>query len=465
MGPIESLVADVGAFNWLWGYFIPLGMLMLLWGSLSPQRARRVTPIAAMSVALATLGYWAVGFALHLGGAYAVTQDAALQGLQRMFPIVPNDANWGIVGLAGFFLAGEQMSSAVFALFLAYLPLMATAVLLVTLALAQTRRWIMVTAGALTGTVIVPVAACWSWGSGWLAHLGQTLGLARGFVDFGGASLILWLPGMIALPILLLQPRADHGASPPPPPNHAPLVANVGALLLGIGWLGWGLSHPFHVSGAILDWHRTAVNVLLGMGGAVITAQLYAWLALGAPEAPLASQGLAAGWGAVLACAPFVLPWAAVIIGLLAGLIFPLLHYAIRAAARIHDAGPTIALAVTSGPLGLLSVGILADGRWGQGWNRMGLTPEGMVTGPGIAGIFVTGSAQQLTAQVVGLVAFGVWGLLWGVVLGVIASPDWLGRIARVHRKALESSSTEDTSIPDPGSGASLEDDTPQEEA
>ncbi|MGC9469029.1 MAG: hypothetical protein ACP5HS_10595 [Anaerolineae bacterium] len=445
MGPNAPLPLDPMAFNWLWGYFMPIGLLLLIWGGLSPEKARRVTPIAATAVALTVLGYWAIGFALHMGGAYPVTQDPALEGLNRMFPIVPGDPGWGISGLSGFFLSGQTANSRVFDLFLAYLPLMASAVLLVTLALAQTRRWIMVTAGLLAATVVVPVAACWMWGSGWLAHLGETLGLGHGFVDFGGSTLILWLPGMMVVPILLLQHREPPSTPPEPPETYAPLMANVGALLLGIGWLGWELSGPFHASGAVLDWQHIAINVLLGMAGATVTSQLYAWLMLGKPEALLASQGLTAGWGAVLASAAFVPYWAALSIGLLAGLLLPLVHYGVRVWLRIQDAAGAVALAFVSGPLGLLSIGILANGQWGQGWNRMGLSPDGSVSGPGVSGLFVSGGAQQLVAQVTALVSIGAWGLLWGGILGLIASPRLLGRWS--PRRALRGKTEEPTLV------------------
>jgi ammonium transporter, Amt family len=430
MDPNLSLYLSPGAYNWLWGYFIPIGLLMLVWAGLSPRKARQVTGMVTTAITLSILGYWAVGFAFHMGGAFPVTQDPALQGLNQMLPLVRGDPGWGILGLSGFFLSSESLTPTAFGLFLAYLPLITTSVLLVTLALAHTRRGVMVAAGLLTGTVIVPVAACWMWGSGWLSHLGMTLELGYGFVDFGGSGLLLWLPGMIVLPILLLQPRS--AASPDrlaPPRTYAPLMANVGALLLGLGWLGWQLSGPFHVAGAVLDWQRTAINVLLGMAGAALTSQFYAWLMLGTPEALLASQGLGAGWGAVLACAPFVPPWAAVSVGAVSGLLFPLVHYALSTGLRIRDAGAAVAMGLTSGPVGLLAVAVLADGRWGQGWNGVGVPAEGRTLGPGVAGLFVGAGEGQLWAQLTGLVALGVWGLLWGTVLGFLANP---GRIKHV---------------------------------
>ena len=414
--------SDGMTLNWLWGYLLPVGLLLLTWGGLPPYKARRVTPLAALALALAVLGYWAAGFAFQLGGAQAVNpDDPSLSGLNLLLPLVPRDAGWGFVGLSGFFLAGSEITPTVLSLFLAYLPLMASAVLLVVLALADARRWVIVAAGALAGTVVFPIAACWMWGSGWLAHLGNTLSLGHGFVDFGGSALVLWLPGMMALGILILQPRQPAGDPPSPPPAYFPLLANVGVLLMGIGWTGWTLSNPFHTSGATWYWSRAAVSMMLGMAGATVTSQLYAWLVTGKLESLLAARGLAAGWGAALAAAPFLPPWAALAGGLLTGLLFPFLLYLVEALLRLRDAAATVALGFVGGLWGLLGVGLFADGLSGQGWN--GADSDG-----GVIGLLFGGGTAQLTAQLIGVVALGVWGLLWGVILGFIANPHFLRR-------------------------------------
>ena len=425
--------SDGMTLNWLWGYLLPLGLLLLVWGGLPPYKARRVTPLAALALALAVLGYWAVGFAFQLGGAQAVNpDDPALSGLNLLLPLVPRDAGWGFVGLSGFFLAGNEITPTVLALFLAYLPLMAAAVLLVVLALADARRWVMVVAGTLAGTVVFPIAACWMWGSGWLAHLGDTLALGHGFVDFGGSALVLWLPGTMALGILIFQARQPAGAPPAPPPAYFPLLANVGVLFVGIGWIGWTLSQPFHTFGATWYWSRAAVSMVLGMAGATITSQLYAWLVTGELESLLAARGLAAGWGAALAAAPFLPPWAALVVGLLTGLLFPFLLYLVEAVLRLRDAAATVALGLVGGLWGLLGVGLFADGRSGQGWNGVN-----SATGGGVVGLIFGGGTAQLVAQLIGIVALGLWGLLWGVILGFIANPRFPRRPAKADAAAV----------------------------
>jgi hypothetical protein len=164
------------------------------------------------------------------------------------------------------------------------------------------------------------------------------------------------------------------------------------------------------------------------MAGAVLTSQLYAWLSLGAPGALLAAQGLVAGWGTALAGAPFLPSWAALCLGLIAGLAFPILRHALHAWLRHSSGAATIALALTAGPLGMLGIGFLADGRWGQGLNGIGAYIAGETTGQGVAGLFALRDTQQLVAQAVGLAALGVWGLAWGTTLGVLTRPRALTR-------------------------------------
>ena len=411
------------SINWLWGYFIPIGLLLLTWGGLPPHKARRVTPLVMLSIALATLGYWAVGFALHLGGAHAVNpNDPALRGLDMLF--APAGADWGLAGITGFFMTGVEITPSVYGLFLSYLPLVIAAVTLVTLAISDLRHWAIVLAGAVMGLGVFPIAACWAWGSGWLAHLGQSMMLGHGFVDFSGGGLVLWLSGMMVLGILLLQPKRDVDAPLPPPPPYFPLLANLGALLLLVGWAGWSLSSPFHLYGVTWDANRATVSALLGISGAVLTAQLYAWLVTGELESLLAARGIAAGWSAVLAGAPFMSPWAALSVGLLAGLAFAFVSHFVAARLRLRDEAATIALGLVGGLGGLLSVGLFADGHAGQGLNGIGrILTEGEL-GIGITGLIAHGNWQQLQAQLVGLLALGVWGLLWGLLLGFIANPQ-----------------------------------------
>jgi Amt family ammonium transporter len=377
--------------------------------------------VGALALALGTLGYFAVGFAFHLGGAGLMSDQEGLTGLTRLFA-GEGGLNWGVVGLAGFFLAGDASTAEVFALFFTYLPLVVSVVLLTVLSLSgRARGWQMVIAGLLAGGGLFPLAACWAWGGGWLANLGSTLGRGHGFVDHSGSGIVYLLGGVAALGALTgLGHRLPPESPDEPdemPPAHFPLLANLGSLLFGLGWLGWSLSAPFHVAGADLNVPRIAVNGLLAGAGAIVASQIYCWFTVGYADALMSARGAAAGFVAVSSGAPFVPPWAALVIGMTAGFLLPLGIYLVEHLLRLPDATATIALGTTAGAWGLTAVALFADGRSGQGWNGIGLVEYHTVPGQGVTGFipaagFVGDGRGQIIAQLAGLGAIALFGWL-----------------------------------------------------
>jgi Amt family ammonium transporter len=369
------------------------------------------------------LGYFAVGFAFHLGGAGLMSEQPGLAGLTRLFA-GQGDLNWGLIGLAGFFLGGDTATPQVFALFFTYLPLVAAAVLLTALSMCgRARGWQMLAGGLLTAAVLFPLAACWSWGGGWLAKLGFTLRLGHGFVDYSGSGVVYLLGGCAALGALIgLGYRLPPGPPEEPeemPPAHFPLLANLGALLFGLGWLSWSLSSPFHVAGADLNLPRLAVNGLLAMAGAIVASQTYCWFTVGHADALMSARGAAAGCVALAASGPFVPPWAALAVGTVAGLLLPLGVYVVENVLLLPDATATAALGITAGAWGVLAVALFADGRSGQGWNGIGPIEYHTVLGQGVTGFIpaagmIGDGRGQMLAQLAGLGAIALLALLVG---------------------------------------------------
>jgi ammonia channel protein AmtB len=253
------------------------------------------------------------------------------------------------------------------------------------------------------------------------------MGFGFGYVDFGGGSLIMWVPSIMMLGFLLVQPKYNLTFERPktPPVSHAPLVSNLGALIMGIGWMGWVLSNPFHITGTNVYWGRTSLSLVLGMAGAAASSQLYGWLVAGSPEMLLVARGFSAGWAVLLVGAPFFSPWLAFVIGLLSGFLFPFIHFFIESRSVLRNAAGILALGLTAGPIGALSVALFADGRWGQNWNGMAtigdtILAEAINQQTGVGGVFISGNIDQLKAQVIGLGALGLWGLIWGLGFGVV---------------------------------------------
>jgi Amt family ammonium transporter len=410
------------SFPLILGYLLPIGFFLLGWGGMEPERARRAAIQGLVALALATVGYFATGFAFHLGGAAVFSDRPGLDTLDSIWSPLDRvrGLGWGVIGLKGFFLGGADTPQAL-ALFAAYLPMAATAVLLPVMALFGRARggWVALL-GLLTGALLFPLAACWVWGGGWLASMGQTLARGHGAVDHAGSGVVYLLGGMMAWGALTALGREPPQEGPAEmPPAHFPLLANLGVLLVVVGWLGWSLSGPLHADGARLDAGRMAVNGSLALAGATLTSLFYCWLALGRGDSLMVARGAAGGLVALSAGAPFLPPWAALVVGGVAGLLVPLGVYLVDRLLRLADATAAVAVAALPGLWGLLAVALFADGRWGQGWNGVGAEVYRTVIGQGVSGFlvapgFLGDGPGQMVAQVVAVVAIGLLGFAGG---------------------------------------------------
>jgi Amt family ammonium transporter len=422
----------------LLGYLVPLGLFLVAWGGMEPQRARRAATVGTLALSLATVGYFALGFGFHLGGADVIAERSSVavdvSGLERLYAVGEERA-WGLIGLAGFFLTGEDSNSGDsiplgaqgLALFVNYLPMVTSAVLLVTLsAYGRARGWQVALGGLAIAVFLFPIAACWAWGGGWLANLGaeETIARGHGFVDYAGSGVVYLLGGMAALGALValghrLEP-SEPGQPEEMPPAHFPLLANLGALLFGLGLMSWSMSTPFHATGAELNLPRIAVNLVLAGGGAILTTQTYSWLAVGHADALMSARGAVAGFVAAAAGAPFMPPWAALLLGAVVGILLPLGVYVVQHRLLLPDATATLAIGITAGLIGLLAVAIFADGLWGQGWNGVGLDEYQTEFAKGVTGFlpadkFDTGDGRgQLIAQLAGIGTIGLFAFAVG---------------------------------------------------
>jgi Amt family ammonium transporter len=119
---------------------------------------------------------------------------------------------------------------------------------------------------------------------------------------------------------------------------------------------------------------------------------------------------MAAGAIATLAAGPFVPPWAALLIGAVAGLLVPLATYVVDYVLRLDDPTAVIVTHGLGAAWGLLAVALFADGLAGRGWNGIGLDRYLGVAGQGVTGLLAAVQMQpdwpgQIQAQIIGLAA------------------------------------------------------------
>ncbi len=161
----------------------------------------------------------------------------------------------------------------------------------------------------------------WVWGGGWLAQGGINWGLGHGAVDFAGSGVVHAMGGVIALAgAMVLGPRIgkfDAQGRPNAMPGHdVPMVA-LGTFILAFGWFGFNPGST--LAGTDLRISYVVVNTMLaGIVGALAAMVTLMMKGL-KPDTTMMCNGMLAGLVAITAPCAFVDPWAAAVIGLVAG--------------------------------------------------------------------------------------------------------------------------------------------------
>lgn len=422
-----------GSLAWL----VPIGFVLIAAAGMEAPQARQAALTGLAAMGLSALGYWAVGFGIHFGGIGLISDRPGLEGLIWEWSALGPDwgPGWGMVGLRGWGLLHEAATPAAYLLFFAQLPWVTTATLIPLLSLrGRTPTLVAATTGLLVGALLYPLIGNWISGGGWLANLGSNLGLGHGLVDFGGAAGVHLLGASVALAgILIFCPRRPPHADETPvdlPPVHLPLLGALGATLIVVGGLGWGYANPL-LDPAIMPPARGAINALLAAAGGALAPLAYTWFVAGRHDALMVARGVAAGAIAMLAAGPLAPPWAALLIGTVAGLAVPLATYAVDHIFRLDDPTAVVATHGLGAIWGLLAVAFFADGLAGRGWNGIGTDQYLGVAGQGVTGLFAAARMQpdwpgQMQAQIIGLMAVAL--------IPFFAATVWLAALAVLDR-------------------------------
>lgn len=403
---LQEVMDTVGhnriAINFVWtlfaGFlvmFMQAGFAMVETGFTRAKNAAHTMCMNFMIYPIGMLGYWLCGYALQMGGVGAVSVLGGTPPLDSEFTLSLFGHTFGLFGMKGFFLSGDTYDVGVFALFLFQMVFMDTAGTIPTGAMAE--RWkfsAFVVFGFFMSMVVYPLYANWVWGGGWLATLGKEFGLGHGHVDFAGSSVVHMVGGVAALAgAIVIGPRIGKYTKDGEPvaiPGHDLPMAIAGTFILAFGWFGFNPGST--LAGGDLRIAVVATNTMLAGTGGAIAAMFYVWKRLGKPDPSMIVNGMLAGLVAITAPCAFVNSVSSVIIGAIAGVLVVESVLFIDRILKIDDPVGAISVHGVCGAFGVLSVGIFADGTYGDGWNGV----PGTVTG------LLYGDASQLTAQAVG---------------------------------------------------------------
>jgi len=390
------------------------GFALVVTGLCRAKNAAQVISMNLLIYVLSVLGFWVCGFAFLSGGWSGTPGAPVSQWLIRLF-----GHPFGLLGARGFFLSSSGPDPAVYGLFFWQALVISLAAVIPAGVMAE--RWKygnMILYGMLAAALPLAVFGHWVWGGGWLAQLGQNLGLGHGFVDFAGSSVVHAAGGMIGLMgATALGPRLgkySREGRPRPIAGHNLGYVVVGSLLLAAGWFGFNIGPSLFAAESRAP--LIAVNTMLASAAGAVAAGAWVTVKFRKPDPSMVCNGLLAGLVAISGSCAFVHPVGAVITGAVAGCLVVYAVIFFEGTMKVDDPMGALSVHGVGGVWGVLSLGLLADGSFGGNWN-------GAQDKAGVAGAFATvfgGPANdwgQLLAQIIGalscLVFFGLAAWFW----------------------------------------------------
>jgi Amt family ammonium transporter len=233
------------------------------------------------------------------------------------------------------------------------------------------------------------------WGKGGL--LNAALGGRFPTLDFAGGTVVHITSGVSALVCALyLGRRLGYPREPMPP--HSVVLSFIGACLLWVGWFGFNAgsalgSGPLATSAFVATHFATAAAVI----GWVVAE----WMRNRRPTILGGISGAVAGLVAITPASGFVGPIAAMIIGLVAGIVCYFMVATVKARFGYDDSLDAFGVHGVGGTLGALLTGIFASSAINPIFKD--------AQGNGLPSGLIEGNSHQLLNQFVGVLIS--WGL------------------------------------------------------
>jgi Amt family ammonium transporter len=190
--------------------------------------------------------------------------------------------------------------------------------------------------------------AHWVWGGGWLFELGA--------LDFAGGTVVHINAGVAALAAILYMGKRRGYGKEAFVPHNVPMVIT-GAAILWFGWFGFNAGSALAANGlAFSAFAATHIATAAAILGWLIPEAIRH----GKPTTIGAATGAVAGLVAITPAAGFVEPWAAIVIGLAAGVIC-WAAVDLKGRLKYDDSLDVVGVHMVGGIVGALLVGVLAS--------------------------------------------------------------------------------------------------------
>jgi Amt family ammonium transporter len=374
--------------------FMQAGFAMLEVGFARMKNVGTVVAKIVVNLSIASIVYWAVGFALAFGAA-----QGWLFNILGATGFAPTFHPGSVIDLPA--LATSTAPAAAKFFFEFVFCAVSLAIVWGTM-LERTKFIVYILFAIPFCALIYPLISHWLFGGGWLMSM-------FGSQDFAGST-VVHLTGATAgfAGLLLLGPRiGKYGRDKKPNaiPGHNMPLAQLGVIILWFGWFGFNPGSTLNATN--LHFADIVVTTNLAAAAGAVGAMLAIYKVQKSLDVGMIGNGAIAALVAITAPSGYVEPWAAIVIGAVAGVI---VVYGVLAIDKWLD-DPVGALSAhgLAGIWGTLSCGLFTDPALAK------------FNGVGQGGLIYTGSFNQLGAQALAVtVAFSTvfvlsFGVFWAI--------------------------------------------------
>lgn len=363
-------------------FFMQPGFALVEAGFTRTKNTANILMKNLLDFTLGSILFWAVGFGVMFGAGGFI-------GMPHLFDISFYQSQLPVEGFLIF--------QTVFC---------ATAATIVSGAMAERTKFSMYLAyTVLISVLIYPVSGHWTWGGGWLMNgeegsfMMNTFGTT--FHDFAGSTVVHSVGGWVALVgAAIIGPRiGKYGKDKKSRaiPGHNLTIACLGVFILWFGWFGFNPGSQLAAAG---EGNRMAIShVFLTTNLAACTGGFFslavAWMKYKKPSLSLTLNGVLAGLVGITAGCDLVSPVGAALIGAICGTVMIFAVDFIDHVLKIDDPVGASSVHGVCGCLGTILTGLFATEQ----------------------GLFYSGSANFLLAQIFGALVVGCWAAAMGFVV------------------------------------------------
>ncbi|MGI9226847.1 MAG: ammonium transporter [Candidatus Nanopelagicaceae bacterium] len=222
----------------------------------------------------------------------------------------------------------------------------------------------------------------------------------KGVLDFAGGTAVHINAGAAGLALALVLGKRKGWRKEPMRPHSLPLVL-LGSGLLWFGWFGFNAGSALGANGIA---SLALINTQVATGAALIGWLLFEKFRDGHATSLGAASGAVAGLVAITPACAFVAPWAAVVIGFLAGAICSS-AVGLKYKFNFDDSLDVVGVHLVGGIWGCLSIGLFAT----KSVNELGGD-----------GLFYGGGTHLLGVQAFGALFVMAYSFIITAILGIV---------------------------------------------